>query len=830
MNALNWNRFRKCLWSLEALDNLQLPFDPQARRFLTAITGGAVADGDVAGLLRTVLRSRSVHLGTPAELDVPIYAWVPSKQTLSEHGMDVVVSTENSLSIRARPWKPSWLEGIPDERVYRQRVNRYTIEPVATDPVVKDITGFESYRSSGQATAVRAACTIPRGETLLINLPTGAGKSLAFEIAFHQAAARAEAALLVAPTTALALDHEDRLKNLGIDGVAAYHGGLPDGRKQKIRRDFREGDVSVVLASPESALSALSRSLRFVAERGRLTTVAIDEAHMVSGWGIDFRPEYQLLGGFMRELAELAPASDRRPTTLLLSATVTQQTRDDLRSVFGDFTEVAAVSIRPEPEYWWADCRSPDEKLTRVTEAVRHLPRPMLVYTSLREEARTLFEAISDQCKVERIALIRGGDIGNSGGRDPVITDWAEGALDVVVATSAFGLGIDNSDVRAVVHACLPETADRFYQEVGRGGRDGRNSVSLLLPSMNGRDLRVARRLSRKRLITPDKGWPRWRAMKLGKALQAVGQPLHWYVDLDQPPVGVTRQSDANRLWNLRTLILMQMAEMVQLSNDDRVGGESEISDWERWVGVEVLKPDVVNNEGAWHEAFSTIRSRRLRAGRADLEAVLRLIREREPYSNVFSEIYKPPRGGVASAPGFDPVTRSKSIADDSVAEGLPSVIGWPQMAAPQILESLRVNLFSYIEVADHSRLERIVVGLVAKGIYDLEIPPSLMTSKVMREIRRRHPFPIVRPLSETPRRNSVTAIRTELPTHSVLVMDSSLAPAAIERRIRRQQRYLPHQIILISESTRATHAPQLSLAQVLSATSINVLEREIDR
>ncbi len=131
---------------------------------------------------------------------------------------------------------------------------------------------------------------------------------------------------------------------------------------------------------------------------------------------------------------------------------------------------------------------------------------------------------------------------------------------DLVLATSAFGLGVDIPDVRAVVHACLPETVDRYYQEVGRGGRDGRPSLAFLASAP--RDHDVADGLNRDRVITVEKGLDRWARMAAtATRLDAV----RLIVDLDVRPANVVHRGDENRRWNLRTLTLMQRAGLVVL-------------------------------------------------------------------------------------------------------------------------------------------------------------------------------------------------------------------------------------------------------------------------
>ena len=148
--------------------------------------------------------------------------------------------------------------------------------------------------------------------------------------------------------------------------------------------------------------------------------------------------------------------------------------------------------------------------------------------------------------------------------RESVVTKWRDGLLDIVVATSAFGLGIDYPHARSVIHACVPETLDRFYQEVGRGGRDGRAALSLIAPKPS--DFRVAERICLQKVITVDRGLERWAALFLGKrstgdhrfAVRVDGSPGMTADDIDMT-------GDWNSDWNLRTLALMARAGLVRL-------------------------------------------------------------------------------------------------------------------------------------------------------------------------------------------------------------------------------------------------------------------------
>ncbi len=165
---------------------------------------------------------------------------------------------------------------------------------------------------------------------------------------------------------------------------------------------------------------------------------------------------------------------------------------------------VSAVHLRPEPQYWFYKAASRQDKQGRILEALRHAPRPFILYVTQRNET-TDWKLILVQAGLRRIATFHGNTPDNR--RREIIADWVANRLDGVIATSAFGVGLDKSDVRTVIHATIPETLDRYYQEVGRGGRDGKHSASLLV--FDHSDWELPARLAAPAMITEELGMGR---------------------------------------------------------------------------------------------------------------------------------------------------------------------------------------------------------------------------------------------------------------------------------------------------------------------------------
>ena len=331
--------------------------------------------------------------------------------------------------------------------------------------------------------------------------------------------------------------------------------------KLDIKQRVRHGAQGILFASPESVCGSLLPSLQDASKTGLLRYLVIDEAHLVAQWGDSFRPAFQALAGVRRGLLRACAGEQFR--TVLMSATFSAQTIETLDALFGPLDQVqmvAAIHLRPEPRYFTHFVSSWDEKRKRVLEVVRHAPRPFILYVTERKHAIS-WEQILRAEGYRRIACFHGNTPDNQ--RENIIQQWIGDELDGVVATSAFGVGMDKSDVRAVIHAAIPETLDRFYQEVGRGGRDGCASVSITIYSK--RDQDIARGMSTPTIVGDENAFARWKSM-FSSAQQSLDSGLR-LIDVTTVPSHLGQQTDYNTDWNMRTLMLMARAGLIELDS-----------------------------------------------------------------------------------------------------------------------------------------------------------------------------------------------------------------------------------------------------------------------
>ena len=565
---------------------LQKPFQDrsceQLRRAMISLSADpdSVGPGDLAGLVRHVLR-RGTLCGEPDFLlAVPSSEPWPDKTLWAESDVQIVGSDQTTLRLRApSSWSAEWLplsqEHEPFKASYLEEFRRkgwptsphLPLDTALEHGLALDPGRFTGYQGPGQRLAIRAAFFLKPGGTLVVNLPTGTGKSL---VAWAPALLRQpnELTVMITPTIALAIDQERQLRDQypyvpgGLPNEIAWHSGLSDDVRKLIRQRLRSNIQRVLITSPESFVGSLSRELYETAKRGLLKYFVVDEAHLVAQWGNDFRPEFQSMSGMRRELLKCCPQG-KEFRTLLLSATLTQESFDVLETLFSDgkFDSVNAVALRPEPEYWQSSSATKSQRDQKVTELIRVAPRPFLLYVTTKQDANIWHRRIQAM-GIKRSGCVHGGTPNIE--RERVIDNWRFGNINCVIATSAFGLGMDKSDVRAVVHACIPESIDRFYQEVGRAGRDGNASISVLLPC-DGADKETAKSISRDRIISLEKGRERWADLiKGGGFLSEQGV---WQVNLRTRPAHVQQDSDANVAWNLRTLVLLNRAGIIRLES-----------------------------------------------------------------------------------------------------------------------------------------------------------------------------------------------------------------------------------------------------------------------
>lgn len=540
--------------------------------------------------------------------------------------------------LQSSPFLPSWLGSDPVDPIRgldaRPELRR-PIEAVAAEGYLARF-GFNAWQSRAQKEAVWTTLSAPPGATILAGLPTGAGKSLCFQMLVRFSTGLT---VVVVPTVALAIDQFRSAQRLFEDvpqiSPMYYASDDADYDAESVVGAMASGATRLLFTSPESITSGrLRTAVGEVASRGELSAIVIDEAHMVDTWGAYFRVDFQVLAAFRRQWKAAAALRGSAFKTLLLSATVTPSCRELLRLLYWEegteWREFVSQRLRPEMTYFGRRFAMADQRDAALAEALWHLPRPAIVYTTEVEAAEDVARSLREQ-GFRRLGCFTGETPGSQ--RRALVDAWRTNRLDVMVATSAFGMGVDKSDVRTVIHACCPEDLHRYYQETGRGGRDGFSATCLLMPSR--RDEEVAGGLGT-RLMGPERLQERWNALwstrrRPGGDYQA-GHT--WEVRLDAKPVDLTggRTGGEHIRWNKRLLLQLQRARLVTVTDVRRersrqaagedgepAAGEDSIGrDWATVVlafppeslGVGALVAGVRDAElAAWHRGFSLMRA-----------------------------------------------------------------------------------------------------------------------------------------------------------------------------------------------------------------------------
>ena len=348
--------------------------------------------------------------------------------------------------------------------------------------------GYDSFRP-GQSGIVSA---ILAGRDVLGVMPTGAGKSICYQI---PAAILPGVAIVISPLISLMRDQVDALNDVGLPAAFINTTQTPD-EQDFVFAQALSGQIKLLYVAPERLETERFRNF---AVRVPISLVAVDEAHCVSQWGQDFRSSYLGIGEFIAGLPT-------RPTVAAFTATATERVRRDIVSILGLHTPSITVTGFDRPNLYFDVISMPrKDKASWVASYIAsHPDESGIVYCATRKETEALAESLNSA--VAELRAAGGADVSDIGtiavayhggmsadAREKAQRDFVTDRVPVVVATNAFGMGIDKSNVRFVIHHNMPESIEAYYQEAGRAGRDGEPSRCTLL--WNESDIVTRRRL-----------------------------------------------------------------------------------------------------------------------------------------------------------------------------------------------------------------------------------------------------------------------------------------------------------------------------------------------
>lgn len=567
---------------------------------------------------------------------------------VKEYGSDFDLVCESDMQVSCLLHSPEWLEPqqyIKDVYALRHENDVELEEPSSGDVMLQHHTGFYVYKSFEQKIAVHTALNLPKGHTLLVSLPTGGGKSLVTQLL---ASTSNGLTVVIVPTVALALDQYYAARfNLKDEAeIYCYRGEQSEIERSSIIKALREQKAKILFTSPEAILKnpELRRILDDAAYNHYLTNVVVDEAHIVPDWGVFFRPDFQIFSILLKKWKRESGYFIR---TYLLSATLSDDVVDTLFALFGTEgknTQVRCDALRQEPRFYFHSAKSRKGQVAKTIEAIKLLPKPMVVYVLEPKEAIDLQKELW-KSGYKNIPIFTGET--KDAERDRVLVGWKNHDFDIVVATSAFGIGVDKPDVRTIIHACCPENLSRFYQEVGRGGRDRLPSLSLFIPYQNRYDgegdVRRALGLVNKRVLTVERAVIRWNGM--------LSNPVSM-IDADEcvlntaaTPSTMTEEEaeyagNRNVAWNVNLLLFLHRTGFIDLLDASYVFDKNAYPAKKYYsVTVKLLHPDILSDNEKLTAALKEPRAKEYDSQMAGYRIMSELIAS--PKSTCWGRVFK---------------------------------------------------------------------------------------------------------------------------------------------------------------------------------------------
>lgn len=427
-----------------------------------------------------------------------------------------------------------------------------------------NLTNYKEFKSLEQKLAVFGALNTPEGYTTLVSLPTGGGKSLITQAMSYQ---QQGLTIVIVPTVSLAIDQvrnaKNNVKHNADNEIFCYYSGIDLERRNALRNAIKAETAKLLFISPEALIrnTEFQNMINEANAKKYLKNLIIDEAHIVIEWGDFFRVDYQCLEPWRNEL--LLVNSQLR--TVLLSATYTKTAVVKLKQMFattGKWIEVRCDALRREPRYLLVKAKSYSDKKRKMIELVKKLPHPMVVYINSPKEAEDIKKTLIS-AGLNSLETFTGDT--KSAERERIIKDWTDNKIDLIIATSAFGVGVDKGDVRTVLHLYIPDTPNQYYQELGRGGRDGLVSLSVMcinpvedIDSAYGR-MNV--------VLKPETIWKRW-------VFMYKSPKTSWFKGMITIDTSIKPKEDASDVgnaldiqWNVYVILLLRRHNLISIKS-----------------------------------------------------------------------------------------------------------------------------------------------------------------------------------------------------------------------------------------------------------------------
>ena len=459
----------------------------------------------------------------------------------------------------------SFVRTVFDSQPVQEAVTDKEIKEV--NPYIYELTKkkFRTFKSIEQQLAVMGALRVPAGYTAMVAMSTGGGKSLVTQTVSYQY--EDSLTVIIVPTISLMLDQQRNASKIieptNKNEIMYYHSGC---NVDEIVYALDNKRVRMLFVSPEALIKniKIQNSIFKANSQGYLKNLVIDEAHIIIEWGASFLVDFQCLDSFRRLLVNDNPYL----RTYLLSATFSKKTVDNLKMFYSDndrWIEIRLDTLRKEPRFDIIKCRSYTEKHNRIKELVCKLPRPMIIYVNSPDDAEKIRSELSESgFDNTRVFTGRTG----SADREHIINEWVNDKFDLMIATCAFGVGVDKKDVRTVIHSYVPSGPDQYYQECGRGGRDGLPCLSVMLYTDD--DINAAMSMTQK-VLKIEKLCGRWFSMlnsrKANIQLDSIVIDTSVKPNYNETDSFYVEVNNADITWNVYVILLLRRAGLIKITD-----------------------------------------------------------------------------------------------------------------------------------------------------------------------------------------------------------------------------------------------------------------------
>ena len=532
---------------------------------------------------------------------------------------------------------PDFCNSFLVKQLYMQDVEAERVDAshnLITNSYIRELTGFKRYKSNEQKLAVTGALRTPKGYTTLVSMTTGGGKSLITQTVSYQSEGLT---LVIVPTISLMMDQysnaKDIIKSNTDEEIFYYHS---DSDLKAFFKALSNKTARLLFVSPESLIKnpQLKAKILQANKEKYLKNLIIDEAHIIIEWGSSFRIDFQCLDAmrknFMVENPELR--------TYLLSATYSDDTIRQLKMFYGNddkWIEIRCERLRHETRFDVVRCDDYGEKTRKLFQAIDLLPRPAIVYVKSPDDADNLYNRLLGR-GYKNISTFTGNTDNNK--RQKIINSWKNNEFDLMIATCAFGVGVDKKDVRTVIHTYIPETPNKYYQEAGRGGRDGLPSLSSIIYTNDDVDSAFA---FVSKVITTEKLIGRWFSMINSHRTQSL-QNSKYLIDTYVTPDYNTSEefidsiSNQDVNWNVYVILFLRRAGLISID-------EIQYDDNKYIFYITLINRQLLANDSKTQQIIEKLRDEEWQRTESEFLLMKKYLNRvgKECWSNMFTKIYR---------------------------------------------------------------------------------------------------------------------------------------------------------------------------------------------